>query len=52
MSEQDILGVNIPTGIPLLYEFDHNLCVSNKRYLGDEEQLKKRIEEVANQSKK
>ena len=52
MSDEEIVSVNIPTGIPLLYEFDRNLTVSAKRYLGDEEQLKKRIEEVANQSKK
>lgn len=37
MSEEEIVEVNIPTGIPLLYEFNRDLKVSKKRYLGDED---------------
>jgi 2,3-bisphosphoglycerate-dependent phosphoglycerate mutase len=36
MSEAEIVSVNIPTGIPLLYEFNADLQVTAKRYLGDE----------------
>ncbi|MGC9287196.1 MAG: 2,3-bisphosphoglycerate-dependent phosphoglycerate mutase, partial [Hydrogenobaculum sp.] len=51
MSEQDIVKLNIPTGIPLVYVLDDNLNIKSKRYLADEETLKKAIESVANQTK-
>lgn len=51
ISETDIMGVNVPTGIPLVYELDDNLKPLKKYYLGDEEEIKKAIETVANQSK-
>ncbi len=35
MSDEDIVGVNIPTGVPLVYEFDRGMNVVSKRYLGD-----------------
>lgn len=37
VSEEDIVGLNIPTGIPLLYELDDDLQPIESRYLGDEE---------------
>ena len=51
ISDEDIVGVNIPTGVPLVYEFDDNFNVTNRYYLLDPEELKKRVEAVANQGK-
>ena len=51
MTPEQILGVNIPTGVPLVYEFDENFKVLNKYYLGDQEALKAKMEAVANQGK-
>ena len=52
MSNDAIIGVNIPTGIPLVYEFDNDFKVVKHYYLGDQEALKAKMEEVANQGKK
>jgi 2,3-bisphosphoglycerate-dependent phosphoglycerate mutase len=51
VSEQEILELNIPTGIPLLFELDDELRVQSYRYLGDPEAAKKAAEAVANQGK-
>ena len=51
ISDEEIVGVNIPTGVPLVYEFDENLQVLGKRYLGDEEAIKAKMAGVANQGK-
>jgi len=51
ISDDEITGLNIPTGIPLLYELDDNLKPISSRYLGDEEAAKKAAEAVANQAK-
>lgn len=51
ISDEDIPGVNIPTGIPLVYELDSNLGVIKKFYLADEDKLKAEMEAVANQGK-
>lgn len=51
MSEEEIMDVNIPTGIPLVYELDENLKPISKRYLGDEDAAKRAAEAVAAQSK-
>ena len=51
MSKEEILGVNIPTGVPLVYEFDDNFKVIKKYYLGDQEALAKKMAAVANQGK-
>ncbi|HAU51311.1 MAG TPA: phosphoglyceromutase, partial [Clostridiales bacterium] len=45
-------GVNIPTAVPLVYEFDDDFHVLNHYYLGDQEALKAKMEAVANQGKK
>ena len=52
VSSEDIIGVNIPTGTPLVYEFDDNFNAVNHYYLGDQEALKAKMEAVANQGKK
>ena len=51
MSKEDILGVNIPTGVPLVYEFDDDFKVIRKYYLGDQEALAAKMAAVANQGK-
>jgi 2,3-bisphosphoglycerate-dependent phosphoglycerate mutase len=51
VSEQDIVEMNIPTGIPLLYELDADLKPISRRYLGDEEAAKAKAQAVANQIK-
>jgi len=51
VSENDIVSLNIPTGIPLVYELDDNLHPIHSYYLGDEEDVKKAMEVVAKQGK-
>lgn len=51
MSDDEIVGHNIPTGIPFVYEFDKDLNVLKHYYLLDEDELKRKQEEVANQGK-
>ena len=51
VSESDIVELNIPTAIPLLFELDGNLKVKSHRYLGDPEAAKRAAEAVANQAK-
>ncbi|MCE3010308.1 MAG: 2,3-diphosphoglycerate-dependent phosphoglycerate mutase [Proteobacteria bacterium] len=51
MTPEQIMEVNVPTGIPLLYELSADLKVLNKRYLGDEKTLQAALESVANQGK-
>ena len=50
-SEAEILEINIPTGIPLLFELDALLKPISHRYLGDPEAAKRAAEAVANQAK-
>jgi 2,3-bisphosphoglycerate-dependent phosphoglycerate mutase len=52
MSEEEIVKLNIPTGIPLVYELDENLKPLKHYYLGDPEVLKKAVEAVAKQTAK
>lgn len=49
ISEEEIVGLNIPTGIPLVYEFDENLKPIRNYYLGDQDELKRKMEAVAKQ---
>ncbi|MBN1227300.1 MAG: 2,3-diphosphoglycerate-dependent phosphoglycerate mutase, partial [Deltaproteobacteria bacterium] len=51
MSKEEIVGLNIPTGIPLVYELDQDMNPLNHYYLGDPEIAKKAADAVANQSK-
>jgi len=51
ISDDDIIGVNIPTGVPLVYEFDDDFKAVRHYYLGDQETLKAKMEAVANQGK-
>lgn len=51
VSDQDIVELNIPTGIPLVYELDADLKSLGSRYLGDPEAARKAAEAVAAQSR-
>jgi len=51
VSEEDIISLNIPTGVPLVYELDENLKPIKHYYLGDPEAIKKAMDAVANQGK-
>lgn len=52
LTPEEILNINIPTAVPLVYEFDDNYNVIRSYYLGDQEALKAKMEAVANQGKK
>ncbi len=51
ISEQDIIELNIPTGMPLVYELDSALKPIKHYYLGDPEEVAKAMASVANQGK-
>ena len=51
VSDEDIVGLNIPTGIPLVYELDAKLKPVRHYYLADQEKLNSAIASVANQGK-
>jgi 2,3-bisphosphoglycerate-dependent phosphoglycerate mutase len=46
-----VLKLNIPTGIPLVYELDENLKPTTSYYLGDQEAVAAAMNAVANQGK-
>lgn len=50
--EKDIVELNIPTGMPLVYELDDDLKALNRYYLGDPEKVKAAMDAVAAQGKK
>ena len=49
--DDEIVGLNIPTGVPLVYELDDDLKPIGKRYLGDPEEIKRKAAAVAAQGK-
>jgi len=51
VSDQDIVGLNIPTGVPLVYELDDALKPIRHYYLGDAAEVEKAMQAVANQGK-
>lgn len=51
VSDEDITQLNIPTGLPLVYELDDDLKPIRNYYLGDQEAAAKAAEAVANQAK-
>lgn len=51
MTPEQIMAVNMPTGIPLMYELDQNLQVIRKEFIGDPEEVAAAMEAVANQGK-
>ena len=52
ISDQDITELNIPTGVPLVYELDADLKPIKHYYLGDPEEIRKAQEAVAQQGRK
>jgi len=51
ISDEDIVGLNIPTGIPLVYELDDDLKPIKHYYLGDQDEIAKKAAAVAAQGK-
>lgn len=51
LSADEIMGVNIPTGVPLVYEFDDGFRVLKKYYLGNADAVAAKMASVANQGK-
>ena len=51
VSDADIVGLNIPTGVPLVYELDAQLRPLGHRYLGDAEEVARRVAAVSAQGK-
>ncbi|HDR04512.1 MAG TPA: 2,3-diphosphoglycerate-dependent phosphoglycerate mutase [Candidatus Marinimicrobia bacterium] len=51
ISDDEIVSLNIPTGMPLVYELNEKFEAVDRYYLGDAEKVKKAMEAVANQGK-
>ncbi len=51
ISDEEIVNLNIPTGVPLVYELDGDLKRLNSYYLGDQDAIRAAQEAVANQGK-
>ncbi len=51
MSREEILGFNIPTGVPYVFEFDDDLNFVKDYFLGDPDEIKALMDKVANQAK-
>ncbi len=52
LTPEEIISVNIPTAVPLVYEFDDDFKVIRHYYLGDQEAIAAKMQAVANQGKK
>jgi 2,3-bisphosphoglycerate-dependent phosphoglycerate mutase len=52
ITDDDIIALNLPTGIPYVFEFDEDINLLNDYFLADEATLKALMDEVANQTKK
>ncbi|MEG1910776.1 MAG: 2,3-bisphosphoglycerate-dependent phosphoglycerate mutase, partial [Bacteroidales bacterium] len=51
INNEELLALNIPTGVPYLLEFDDNMNLIKDTFLGDPEKIKASMEAVANQGK-
>ena len=51
LTDDEIVAVNIPTGVPLVYEFNDSFEVEKKYYLGDQAAIEEKIAGVSNQGK-
>ncbi len=51
VSDADIVGLNVPTGAPLVYELDESLAPLRHYYLGDAEEIARRVAAVSAQGK-
>jgi 2,3-bisphosphoglycerate-dependent phosphoglycerate mutase len=52
MTKEQILEFNIPTAVPLVYEFDDDFKFIRRYYLGDQDAIAAKMQAVANQGKK
>ena len=52
ISDEDIVGLNIPTGVPLVYHLDDDLKPQKSFYLGDPEEIAAKAKAVAEQARK
>ena len=52
ISDEDILKLNIPTGVPLVYELDESLKPIKSYFLGDQDEISKKADAVAAQGRK
>lgn len=51
ISDDDILKLNIPTGVPMVYHLDEDLNPLKRYYLGNQDEILKKVEAVASQAK-
>lgn len=51
VSDEDIVGLNIPTGVPLIYELNEDMTPAGHRYLGDQDEIEAAMEAVASQGR-
>jgi 2,3-bisphosphoglycerate-dependent phosphoglycerate mutase len=51
ITENEIVGLNIPTGVPLVYELNHDLKPIRHYYLGDQSKIQEAMDAVAKQGK-
>ena len=51
MSNSEIIEFNIPTAVPYIFEFDENMKLVNCYFLGDQEEIARKMQSVANQGK-
>ena len=52
ISDEEIVGINVPTGIPLVYHLNEDFSVIDRKFLGDKEAIRAKMEAVKNQSAK
>ena len=51
VSDDEIVGLNIPTGVPLLYRLDDDMNAISREFLGDPDEIRRAVESVATQGK-
>ncbi|BFH61001.1 MULTISPECIES: 2,3-diphosphoglycerate-dependent phosphoglycerate mutase [Paenibacillus] len=51
ISDEDIIDLNIPTAVPIMYELDENMTPLRREFLGDRKGVQEKIDVVANPSK-
>ena len=49
LTKEEVIGLNIPTGVPLVYELDDELNIISKRYLGNQDEIAAKMNKVKNQ---
>jgi 2,3-bisphosphoglycerate-dependent phosphoglycerate mutase len=52
ISDEEIIGLNLPTAVPYVLEFDENMNLTKDYFLGDPDEIAKKMHAVANQGKK